>query len=79
MTMTTTTMIIFTKMSIFFADSPWFLFNQSYFQLVDTKVTFEEARKACLQMKGDLASPSSEEEQNYLFKTFLETKDGGEL
>ena len=54
------------------ADFPWFAFNQSYFQYVTALKTFEDARNDCLEKKGDLASPSSEEEQNFLFKTFVE-------
>ena len=53
-------------------DSTWFAFNQSYFKLVTTKVTQDEARKVCLEEKGDLASTSSEEEQTFLFKKFLD-------
>ncbi|CAB4035292.1 Hypothetical predicted protein, partial [Paramuricea clavata] len=53
-------------------DPTWFAFNQSYFLFVTTPIPQEEARKACLEKKGDLASISSEEEQSFLFKTFVE-------
>jgi hypothetical protein len=52
--------------------TPWHAFNQSYFKLVDSLVNFHDAMKFCRAEKGDLASISSEEEQTYLHKTFLE-------
>ncbi|CAB4020963.1 Hypothetical predicted protein [Paramuricea clavata] len=58
---------------MFSLDSTWFAFNQSYFQFVATRITQAEARKVCLEKKGDLASTSSQEEQTFLFKTFVET------
>jgi hypothetical protein len=63
---------------MFSLDSTWFAFNQSYFQLVTTQITQEEARKVCLEKKGDLASTSSQEEQTFLFKTFVEANSAGE-
>ena len=52
-------------------DYPWVAFNQSYFQLVSDALTFENARKVCQEKKGDLASTSSEEEQTFLYETFM--------
>ncbi|CAB4017889.1 Hypothetical predicted protein [Paramuricea clavata] len=51
----------------------WFAFNQSYFQFVATPIPQGEAKKVCLEKKGDLASTSSKEEQAFLFRTFVET------
>ncbi|XP_028409435.1 alpha-N-acetylgalactosamine-specific lectin-like [Dendronephthya gigantea] len=53
--------------------SSWFAFNQSSFQLVSNRLTFENARKVCQEMKGDLASTSSDEEQAFLYKIFLDS------
>ncbi len=66
--------INFTSFSI---DPTWHAFNQSYFKFVTSELSWEEARKVCLEMKGDLASTSSEEEQTFLFKTFLEENSIG--
>jgi hypothetical protein len=57
---------------LFPVDPIWFAFNQSYFLFVATPTPQEQARKVCLEKKGDLASISSEEEQAFLFKTFME-------
>ena len=42
-------------------------------------MSFHNARKVCFEKKGDLASSSSEEEQMFLFKTFVEGNDQSEL
>ena len=52
--------------------SPWIAFNQSYFKFVDVALSFSDAMKFCRADKGDLASTASEEEQTFIFKTFLE-------
>ena len=60
-------------------DSLWSTFNQSYFQFFTASMSFHDARKVCFEKKGDLASSSSEKEQMFLFKTFVEGNDQGEL
>jgi hypothetical protein len=45
---------------------------------VATPIPQEQARKVCLEKKGDLASTSNEEEQAFLFKTFVETNSACE-
>ncbi|XP_028409472.1 ladderlectin-like [Dendronephthya gigantea] len=56
-------------------DASWFAFNQSYFQLVNDVLAFENARKVCQGMNADLASTSSEEEQAFLYNTFMNPGD----
>ena len=54
-----------------FIVTSWYAFNQSYFQYVKIEHTYFDARKYCEEQSGSLASISSEEEQTFLYKTFL--------
>ena len=57
--------------------SPWFAFNQSYFQYVRTGYFHSEARASCKERKGALATISSEEEQTFLYETFIQPDPEG--
>ena len=61
----------------FILASPWIAFNQSYLKFVDVALSFYDAMKFCRADKGDLASTASEEEQTFVFKTFLEGNPQG--
>ena len=52
-------------------ETPWYIFNQSYFQYVKIQHTHYDAQKYCEEQNGGLASISSEEEQTFLYNTFL--------
>ena len=52
--------------------SPWFAFNQSYFQYVRIGFSHFDARAHCKKQNGFLVSISSEEEQTFLYETFIQ-------
>ena len=52
--------------------TPWFAFNQSYFQYVRIGFSHFDARAYCKTQNGVLVSISSEEEQTFLHETFIQ-------
>ena len=59
------------QLFFFLIETPWYIFNQSYFQYVEIQHTHYDAQKYCEEQNGGLASISSEEEQTFLYKTFI--------
>ena len=51
--------------------TPWYAFNQSYFQYVRTPLDHFEANRYCQEQYGALVSISSEDEHTFLFETFI--------
>ena len=54
--------------------TPWYAFNQSYFQYVRIGMEHAEAGKYCEEHDSHLVSISSEEEQTFLVKTFVQSE-----
>ena len=57
--------------------SPWFSFNQSYFQYVRIGFSHFDARTYCKEQNGGLVSISSEDEQTFLHETFIRSDSEG--